>query len=241
MVARRLAPALLLVACGSEPMRAAPPDALDGLDSPAPDAIAPDGPGPVGCTPGRVEPCPCGGAAAGGSQTCQGDGTFGACACPDAAAPDVAPPDAAVDAPTDAPDAGGCRTGFTFDGDPVNARPDHLAIEDRIGSTATRDPCPASCVATAVAGGGWRFEFNATFPDMRIEGVVGAGVAVPQVTFTDAPRGTDGGAPLVSPFRVTDLTLGDAYGPTTTRRVSFVARLAAVTSHVVVVMGCPLP
>lgn len=98
------------LACGAEP---SPAPAAAPADAPV-DVAHLDSPGPVGCTPGRVETCPCLGAA-GGAQTCLGDGTFGPCMCPDAGAdvapmdvvdvgpePDVvAPMDARADAPAD--------------------------------------------------------------------------------------------------------------------------------------------
>lgn len=56
-----LAPlALILVACGAETPAVTP----------------------TGCTPGRIEACPC--AIGQGAQTCQRDGTYGACVCSDA-------------------------------------------------------------------------------------------------------------------------------------------------------------
>lgn len=59
---------------------------------------------PAACVPGAVVTCPCAGAPV-GSQTCQSNGTFGACACPVAAPtlpvdPDKPPP---VTAPPEAP------------------------------------------------------------------------------------------------------------------------------------------
>jgi len=84
----------LLVGCGSDPAPQSGPDAA--VDAPSLDA-APDAPGPVGCTPGRVEACPCG--LSSGTQVCRGDGTFDACVCPDAPAPMDATADAASDAP----------------------------------------------------------------------------------------------------------------------------------------------
>lgn len=61
---------------------------------------------PAACVPGAVVTCPCAGAPV-GSQTCQSNGTFGACACPVAAPalpidPDKPPP---VTAPPEAPEA----------------------------------------------------------------------------------------------------------------------------------------
>lgn len=53
---------------------------------------------PSTCAAGRVKPCPC--ASGQGAQTCQRDGTFGACVCPDAGA--------GMDATLDASDAPAC-------------------------------------------------------------------------------------------------------------------------------------
>lgn len=53
---------------------------------------------PSTCAAGRVKPCPC--ASGQGAQTCQRDGTFGACVCPDAGA--------GMDVTLDASDAPAC-------------------------------------------------------------------------------------------------------------------------------------
>lgn len=86
--------AFLLAACGSDPAPQSAPDAA--ADAQVLDA-APDAPGPVGCTPGRVKGCPCG--LSTGTQVCRGDGTFDACVCPDADVGTDATTDAAPDAP----------------------------------------------------------------------------------------------------------------------------------------------
>lgn len=63
-------------------------------------------PGDASCVPGRVEICPCPSGRI-GAQSCQADGTFGACVCPDDVGADEdasTPVDAfIVDAPSDVP------------------------------------------------------------------------------------------------------------------------------------------
>lgn len=81
----------LLAACGSAQPAATP-------DVPAADLGAPDDRTAPLCTPGRTKACPCASGAQ-GAQTCQRDGTYGACVCFDAGVPaDVLAIDTAVDA-----------------------------------------------------------------------------------------------------------------------------------------------
>lgn len=111
---------------------------------------------PVGCTPGRVEACPCLGGSQ-GSQACTAAGTFGACVCSSADAGDAsssadsdAPIDArelvdveAIDAPADvAPDrpADVARDVPR----PLDAPP----AASCYGACTTGDECAAACFVT---------------------------------------------------------------------------------------------
>lgn len=114
--------------------------------APPGDAAA-EGPGPVGCTPGRVEVCPCPGAPSGGSQACGGDGTFGACVCPDAATVDLA---VAADGPDASPDAAGLDAVADLEvAAPVDVAP-------ACDANLERDPMNCGRCGNVCRGGCWR-------------------------------------------------------------------------------------
>lgn len=113
----------LLVACGSET------------------------PAPTTCTVGRVKPCPCPNGT--GAQSCQRDGTYSACVCPDASVPmDVS----AADAPTaDALDAMPAQD-TTPEAAAPDARGDVVSSRAAYEKCMSRDACAAGtmCIQSSV-------------------------------------------------------------------------------------------